>query len=73
MDLSNTFAKLNNDLLLCKQAYDFDTNTLTFIKAIFSLDTKEQKWLMSLANGKKHLNRYVSRLYLQPRLNLFTY
>ena len=35
MDLSNTFAKLNNDLLLCKQAYDFDTNTLTFIQAIF--------------------------------------
>ena len=35
MDLSNTFAKLNNDLLLYKQAYDFDTNTLTFIQAIF--------------------------------------
>ena len=44
MHISKAFDTLNHNLLLCKlKAYGFDTNALNLSKAIFLVDTKEQK------------------------------
>ena len=51
MDLSKAFKTLNHNLLLCKlKAYSFNKNALTFIQSYFT--NRQQKWEISLANGK---------------------
>ena len=44
IDPSKALDTLNHDLILYNlKAYGFDTNALTFIQAIFQIDTKERK------------------------------
>ena len=73
MDISKAFDKLNHNLLLCKlKANGSNKNALTFIQTILQIDINEQKWEISLTNGKRYQQVYPKAPFLALYFSTFS-
>ena len=73
MALSKAFDVLNQNFFLCKlKARGFDTNVLFSSKAIFLIDTKKQKQVISFTNDKNSKQTCLKALSLAPYFSIFS-